>query len=121
MIANIDLEKRESILIDDTNCDFLKPTKYTVHLKQPIKTYSLTQLIKEPTRTTHKTQTIIDHVITNWPERVSESGVIPCGISDHDLIFMTKKIGSPKSKFAQRVINIRNQKRFDLRAFNMTF
>ena len=44
--------------------------------------------------------------------------MIPCGISDHDLIFMTKKIRSPKSKFAPRIIiNIRNQKRFDLRAF----
>ena len=78
-----------------------------------IKTYSLTQLIKEPTRTTHTTQTIIDHLITDRPE----SGVIPCGISDHDLIFMTKKIRSPKSKFAPRIINNRNQKRFDLRAF----
>ena len=43
--------------------------------------------------------------------------MIPCGISDHDLIFMTKNIRSPKSKFAPRIINIRNQKRFDLRAF----
>ena len=114
LIASIDLEKKgESILIGGTNCDFLKPTNYTAHLKRLIKTYSLTQLIKEPTRTTHTTQTIIDHIITNRPERVSESGVIPCGFSDHDLIFMTKKIRSPKSKFAPRIINIRNQKRFD--------
>ena len=73
LIANIDLEKRESILIADTSCDFLKPTNYIAHLKQLIKTYSLTQLIKEPIRTTHTTQTIIDHLITNRPERVSES------------------------------------------------
>ena len=43
--------------------------------------------------------------------------MIPCGISDHDLIFMTKKIRSPKSKFAPCIINIQNKKRFDLRAF----
>ena len=30
---------------------------------------------------------------------------------------MTKKIRSPKSKFAPHIINIRNQQRFDLRAF----
>ena len=111
------MEKRESILIGDTNCDFLEPTNYTAHLKWLIKTYSLTQLIKEPSRTTHTTQTIIDHNITNRPERVYESGVIPCGISDNDLIFMTKNIRSPKSKFAPRITNIRNQNRFDLRAF----
>ena len=65
LIPNIDLEKRESILIGVTN--------NTAHLKRLIKTYSLTQLIKEPTRTTHTTQTIIDHIITNRSERVSES------------------------------------------------
>ena len=41
--------------------------------------------------------------------------MIPCGISDHDLIFITKNIRPPKSKFAPRIINIRNQKRFNLR------
>ena len=64
LIGNIELEKKESILIGDTNCDFLEPKNYTVHLKQLIKTYSLTQLIKESTRTTHSIQTIIDHIIT---------------------------------------------------------
>ena len=44
LIANIDLEKRESILIGDTNCDFLKPTNYTAHLKRLIETYSLIKL-----------------------------------------------------------------------------
>ena len=61
VIANIDLEKRESILTGDTNSDFLKPTNYIVHLKRLMKTYGLTQLIKEPTRTTQTTQTIIGH------------------------------------------------------------
>ena len=42
LIANIDLEKRESILIGDTNCDFLKPTNHSAHLKQLIKTCNLT-------------------------------------------------------------------------------
>ena len=48
----------------------------TVHLKRLIKTYSLT----------HTTQTIIDHIVTNRPERISESGT-----SDHDLIFYDQK------------------------------
>ena len=43
--------------------------------------------------------------------------MIPCGIGDHDLIFMSKKIRSPKSKFSPRITNIQNQKGFDLRAF----
>ena len=89
----------------------------TAHLKQLIETYSLTQLIKEPTRTTHTTQTIIDHIITNRPERVSESGVMPCGISDHDFIFMTKKSWSPKSKLHHVLLIFETKERFYLRAF----
>ena len=58
LITNIDLEKKESILIGDTNCDFLRPTNCILYLKWFIKTYSLTQLIKEPTRT-HTTQSLM--------------------------------------------------------------
>ena len=51
-------------------------------------TYKLTQLIKEPTRTTYTsdTKTLTDHIIVNRTDLVSDNGVIPCGISDHDAI-----------------------------------
>ena len=34
LIACIDTENKESIIIGDTNCDFIKPTNYTTHLKK---------------------------------------------------------------------------------------
>ena len=46
----------------------------------------LTVLIKEPVRVTSDTQTLIDHAITNRPDLISGSGVVPREISDHDLI-----------------------------------
>jgi len=53
--------------------------------------YGLTQLLTEPTRVTLLSKTLIDLCITNSPEKVSNSGVIHHGISDHSLVFMTRK------------------------------
>ena len=47
--------------------------------------FSLEQLISIPTRVINKTATLIDHVLTNSCQKVSQSGVIELGISDHDL------------------------------------
>ena len=55
------------------------------HLKRFISAYKLTQLINEPTWTTATSQTIIDHIITSKPDCTLDSGVIHCGISDHDV------------------------------------
>ena len=59
----------------------------------------------------------MDHIITNKPDIVEWSGVIPYGISDHDLIFITRKAKLPKLKVPPRVVNARNHKKFDLKAF----
>ena len=55
-------------------------------------TYGLKQLVKSPTRITCSSSSIIDHVITNSNEKVSECGVIDIGISDHEMIFCTRKL-----------------------------
>ena len=79
-----ELEGKESILIGDLNCDFLcESNNDTKNLKRILLTYGFSQLIKEPTRTTSDTKTIIDHIITNKTDLVSSSGIIYCGISDH--------------------------------------
>ena len=97
----------------------MKPTNYTTHLKRVIKNHGLTQLIEDPTRTTDSTAALINHIITNKPDIVGQSGVIPCGISDHDLIFLTRKARLPKLKIPPRVVNARNHKKFDLKAFQL--
>ena len=69
----------------DTNYDFLDPShNNTKNLKQILNSFDLAQLIKEPIRANSITKTIIDHIITNKPNTVSNSGVISCVISDHD-------------------------------------
>ena len=60
-------------------------------------THSLEQIVTRPTRITDQTATLIDHILTNSPDKVSQSGVIDLGLSDHDLIYFTRKTSLPKS------------------------
>ena len=43
------------------------------------------------------TSSLIDHIITNSSEKIFQSGIIiDCGISDHQLIFCTRKLKPAK-------------------------
>ena len=99
----------------DTNCDFLDPfNNSTNYLKRILNSFELT-------RTTAMTKTIIDHIITNKPNMVSNSGVISCGISDHDVVFIERNVRAPKLKVPPKVLNVRNFKRFDSDSFQADF
>ena len=76
------------------NCDLLKPNPNhpTNKLRSLFEIYQLTQLIDEATRITETSSTLIDHFITNEPEKISKCGVIHTGISDHSLIYAFRKI-----------------------------
>ena len=77
LFGTIDSEDKETIYLGDTNCDMLDfANNDTKHLINIFTKYNLIQLIKSPTRTTATTKTIIDHIITNRPESVSENGVL---------------------------------------------
>ena len=57
-------------------------------------TFSLEQLLSIPTRTTRKTGTLTDHVLTNSSLKLSQGEVIELGISDHDLVYCARKTPS---------------------------
>ena len=117
-LHTIDCEDKETIYLGDTNCDMLDfGNNDTKHLIKLLTKYNLTQMIKSPTRTTATTKTIIDHIITNRPESVSKNGVLASGISDHDVIFLTKNMRLPKLKVPPKQLKVRNYKRFNLGAF----
>ena len=52
---------------------------------------NLTQQIKESTRVTDKSETLIDHVWINNENMYSKCGVIRSGTSDHDIIYAIRK------------------------------
>ena len=61
------------------------------------------------------TSSLVDHIVTNTPEKISDFGVIHTGISDHSLIFAIRKISIIKK--TENTIEIRNMKNFDDQKF----
>ena len=50
------------------------------------------QIINSPTRETESSSSLIDHICTNSSEKVSQSGVIESGVSDHFIILSAKRV-----------------------------
>lgn len=82
-------ENKDIILIGDINCDILKPCCYTKKMQDISDNYHLQQLIKDPTRITENSSTLIDHIYTSNVNRVSSTGVHHTGISDHSLVYIS--------------------------------
>ena len=88
------------------------PKKYA----QICSTLGLKQLIKHSTRITCHTSTFIDHIITNCEEKVTQSGVINTSLSDHQLIFDTRKIKRVKTN-NHKQISFRSLKNYSMENF----
>jgi hypothetical protein len=71
------------------------PTK---KIKTLYELYQLSQLIDEATRVTMTASSLIDHMGTNTPEKISDSGVIHTGLSGHSLLFAIRKISVVNKK-----------------------
>ena len=78
--------------------------------------HSLHQLIAEPTRTTDRSKTPIDHILTNSAEKVIQSGVIEMVLSDHGLIYCTRKTSLLKLNEHCK-ISIRSMKKYSNEIF----
>ena len=58
--------------------------------------FGLKQLMKVPTRVTSSSSRIIEHILASFPKRVTQSGVTDIGLSDHQLIYCTRKTSKIK-------------------------
>ena len=95
-----------------TDKDANIPTK---KIKSLYELYQLTQMIDEATRVTMTTSSLIDHIVTKTPEKISDSGVIHTGISDHSLVFAIRKISVIDKQ--ENILEIRNMKNFNEEKF----
>ena len=76
------------VVIGDIDVDLLRPNKPITSQHQDIlSSLNLHQHVHKPTRTTDKTSTLIDHIISNFREFILHTDVLPCPlVSDHDAI-----------------------------------
>ena len=98
------------LILGDFNCNYLD-TKNCTHFKEQLILNGLIQVITEATRTTNVSQTLIDLLLSNKPEHLSDVEVIPSAISNHDIIGCRRKIGNYKPD--PETITCRNYKNYD--------
>ena len=112
LLAKIEAENVESNIVDDINCDMMAvtPDNETRHLIELCELYQYTQLIKEPTRVTSSSKSLIDLFLANEAVKFATSGVSPIGCSDHSLIYVSRKLTCPRS--IPRIIESRQYKNF---------
>ena len=78
----------EVIILGDLNCDYLNDSLgQTKRLLEFLAANVLEQIIKEPTRVTCNTRSLIDLLVTSTPSLFRSSGVLSTTIRDHYPIF----------------------------------
>ena len=129
----LDIGRNEIYLLGDFNINLLQDNKYILkenlacksknlvtpllrQYKEFCQTYSLKQLIREATRVTRNSSSLLDHVLCSSTKKVSASGTIDIGVSDHQLTFCTRKIFKMKSNCHQNVFT-RCLKNYDPKKF----
>ena len=86
------------------------------HVVFDVHVLDLNLSIDKPTRTTDSTKTLIDIIITKSDDtKTSDSGVIALGISDHDLVYIYRKIGATREKL--KIIETRQFKNYNENEF----
>lgn len=104
------------MITGDLNCNLLEPScSEAIALLDFCKSINLTQLIKEPTRVTETSSTLLDVIITSNTNLVESSGVLPCHISDHYLVHATLKLKIPKPP--PSFVKIRSFRHYDGQQF----
>lgn len=79
------------IILGDFNEDLLNPDYY--HLKDLINSFSMEQLITEPTRITSHSRTLLDPILCGPGTNIQSSGVLTPFCSDHSPVFVKLFLG----------------------------
>ena len=122
LLSYLDKEGKEIILMGDTNCDLSKDSmdiplnSNSRRIQKLYELFSLQQIIKEPTRVTITTSTLIDHIATSCIDNFLKAGVHNIPLSDHYLIFCMCKLNVSNAS-GNKTIRTRNMKEFNEEAF----
>ena len=103
-------------ILGDLNCNLLKDCPEKRAITELCNDLNLKQIIKEPTRITDTSQSLIDVILVSTEAVVLESGVLDSTISDHFPIYVSTKLKVPKT--SPTYITVRSHKNYDPTAFS---
>ena len=99
-----------TFLLGDINVNYLQKTSHK-EIKNILGSHGLKQLVKEPTRVTKDTKSLIDVILTNNNTHVQHTKVIPLSMSDHDCVICTRKINH--QKIPPRTVTCRDYSKYN--------
>lgn len=110
---------QDIIIMGDFNCDLRNPvTKSATNFIHTFNSYNLQILKLNPTHSSSKTESWIDHLIVSDISKVLLYGQFPVpGISNHDLLFVVYSVKC--TKYKNKTIHYRDYKNLDLAAFQV--
>lgn len=85
----------EVLIYGDTNVNWLNKSSRK-QLKELTSKYDFHQFVNGPTRLTKTSQTTIDLAFSNKPERVLKTYNLVCGLSDHNMILISRKLSKKR-------------------------
>ena len=111
-------EGKSLIVIGDLNVDMKgeRRSPQARCLDQLFNVYQLAQLVKDPTRITERSSTLIDLVYTSDKEKFVATGVLNCSISDHSLVYTIRR--AKKARAGPKFIHYRNYKNYTPESFS---
>ena len=104
----------DMIIAGDLNVNCLKSGENGNYIDYICELFDLKQLIKEPTRVTVNTMSLIDVIMTSMPEKHSTSQVFKITLSDHYLVYTDL---SYTMKFKPKEIKCRSFKNVEVNNF----
>ena len=107
----------ETYILGDINICLLKPKiGLAKSYLSVLNNHGFTQLIDQPTRIAERSS-VLDHVICNFSDKVSQSGVVPIGLSDHFMTFCTRKIVRQKYN-CHNTVTVRSMKKYTTESYH---
>jgi len=106
------------IILGDINCNTIYSTCHEYAALDEFKSEAnLQQLIKQPTRITATTESLLDIIVVSDPSSVPRRGTIINPISDHLLVFVELELKLKSPKPSPHYISVRSYKSCDTDLF----
>ena len=113
-------DNQEVFILGDLNIDLMsRRASKSIGIKRYnefCSLHGLWLLIQEPTRTTEKSETLSYHIISNAIQNVSQHGLLNLGLSDHQMIYCTRKCTRAKNH-DHKYIKIRSMNNYSRELF----
>ena len=79
--------------------------------------FGLEQITNSPTCITCKNTSLIDYISASIPSRISQHGVVHVSVSDHQLIYCTRKINKSITGCMHKQITFHSFKKYTVDAY----